>query len=172
MWEKRIIHEGLHAFRVVRGHTEEEVETKARLQLEAWADTWKRRQEQQAAAERRLWKKSLLERQVDIDRRAKSVATERTREAESTLYTVRTLLVDALTKPQVFDWESLRDKKRFCNPRPLDPTPAALPMEPLRSAPHFEVNAVKVTLKPTDWIIPGRRRKKILAAQTLFASAF
>jgi predicted RecB family nuclease len=85
MWEKRIIHEGLHAFRVVRGQTQEEVAIKARLQVAAWADTWRRRQEKQAAAEKLLQQRSWQERQIDIDCRAKAFATNRTRELESAL---------------------------------------------------------------------------------------
>ena len=39
--EIEITHEGLHAYRKVRGVTKEEVETKARLQLDAWNARWK-----------------------------------------------------------------------------------------------------------------------------------
>jgi hypothetical protein len=125
MWEKRIIHEGLCAYRMVRGHTQEEVETKARLQLAAWADTWRRRQEKQAALARLLIQRSLQERQIDIDRRAKAFATDRTKELEANLYAVRNLLMDAITKPQVLDWAALYNKKAFAKPQPLIPVLAA-----------------------------------------------
>jgi hypothetical protein len=42
MWELKIKHEGLHAYRNVRGATKEEAETKARLQLDAWNARWAR----------------------------------------------------------------------------------------------------------------------------------
>jgi len=161
MWQRLIIHEGLHAYRVVRGHTQEEVETKARIQMEAWNQTWKRKQELRAAAEKRTWKRSEWDKQVDIDRRAKSLATDRTKELEASLYIVRNLLMDALTKQQAFDWETLKDKSHFCKPGPARLAPAALPMEPSRSDPRFVVTSVKATLSFIDWIIPGRRRKKI-----------
>jgi restriction system protein len=161
MWQKLIIHEGLHAYRVVRGHTQEEVETKARIQTEAWGQTWKRKQEQRDAAEKRTWKRSEWDKQVDIDRRAKNLATERTKELEASLYTVRNLLMDALTKQQAFDWETLKDKAHFCKPGPARLVPAALPVEPSRSDPRFVVSSVKMTFSLIDWVIPGRRRKKI-----------
>jgi|HubBroStandDraft_6_1064221.scaffolds.fasta_scaffold01491_8 restriction system protein len=165
MWEKRIIHEGLHAFRVVRGHTPEEVETKARLQLAAWADTWRRRQERQAAAEKLLQQRSWQERQIDIDRRAKALATDRTRELESAIYAARNLLMDAITKPKTLDWAALRDSKGFTKSQPVAPTAAALPLEPSRSGPGFAVDAVTVSLKFLDHVIPGRKQKKITEAR-------
>jgi restriction system protein len=165
MWEKRIIHEGLHAFRVVRGYTEEEVETKTRLQLAAWAATWKRKLEQRSSAEKILQQRSWRERQTDVDKRAKSLAADRTKELEASLYTVRSLLLDSLTKQQAFDWEGLKDKGRFSSPGPLRPTHAALPPEPLRNEPRFVVDAVTTRLKLIDWVIPGRRRKKIYDAK-------
>ncbi|HXN97811.1 MAG TPA: restriction endonuclease [Candidatus Acidoferrales bacterium] len=73
--------------------------------------------------------------------------------------------MDALTKQQTFDWESLKDKGRFSVPGPLRPTPAILPVEPLASDPRFVVDTVKVTLKLIDWVIPGRRRKRIYDAK-------
>jgi restriction system protein len=164
MWEKRIIHEGLHAFRVVRGQTQEEVEIKARLQVGAWADTWKRRQEKQAAAEKLLQQRSWQERQIDIDRRAKAVATDRTRELESALYAARNLLMDAITKPKTLDWAALRDSKRFTKSPPVGPVAAAHPVEPSRLDPGFAVDGVTVSLKFLDHIIPGRKSKKIAEA--------
>jgi restriction system protein len=166
MWEKRIQHEGLHAFRVVRGHTKEETELKARLQLEAWNASWKRKLEQKAAAEKRLSKQELWERQVDVDRRSKAFATERTVDAENQLYAVRNLLIDALTKKQIFDWDSLQDKSHFDKPAPPHAQNAPLPPEPQRSDPQFVVLPVTATLKMSDWIIPGRRQTKVVAAQT------
>jgi hypothetical protein len=42
MWERRVKHEGLHAYRTVRGVTQAEAETKARLQMDAWSARWAR----------------------------------------------------------------------------------------------------------------------------------
>src|ERR1039458_6727890 len=44
MWEVRVQHEGLKAYRVVRGATQQEAELKARLQVAAWNERWSNRQ--------------------------------------------------------------------------------------------------------------------------------
>jgi hypothetical protein len=42
MWEVSVQHEGLKAYRVVRGVTQEEAELKANLQIAAWNERWAR----------------------------------------------------------------------------------------------------------------------------------
>jgi hypothetical protein len=83
MWEKRISHEGLHTYRVVRGVSKEEAELKARLQLLAWQDRWSRLQAVEAKRRERLSRRAGWERQAEIEKRARDVALELTREAEA-----------------------------------------------------------------------------------------
>jgi hypothetical protein len=40
MWEVRVQHEGLKAYRVVRGVTQKEADLKARLQVAAWNERY------------------------------------------------------------------------------------------------------------------------------------
>jgi hypothetical protein len=67
MWEIKIKHEGLHAYRTVRGATEQEAETKARLQIDAWNARWARFVERETARQERLKKRNWVEKQSDRD---------------------------------------------------------------------------------------------------------
>src|SRR5712664_2084101 len=118
MWEIKIKHEGLHAYRKVRGATKEEAETKARLQLEAWNVRWNRFQDTAAARQKRLQKREVWDKQSDIDKRAKEHALALTKEAEATLDGLRGLLSSALGQAHYFNWEGLKDTSKFEKPEP------------------------------------------------------
>jgi restriction system protein len=166
MWEIKIKHEGLHAYRNIRGATQQEAETKARLQIEAWDVRWKRFQEIAAARQQRLAKRGWADKQADIDRRAKEHAVELTKEAEAALDGLRGLLKHALGHAHIFNWEGLKDSSTFDKPKP---TPAVLekfPPEPLPSDSQFSTIPVPVTIKVVDWLLPGAREKKLTAAKT------
>ncbi len=165
MWEKRISHEGLHTYRVIRGASKEEVELKARLQVEAWNDRWKRMQEMEAARRARLNRREFWERQVDLDKRAKNHALELTKEAEANILAVRSLLSDSLGKKHSLDWEALKDTSQFTKPQPTPPALQSLSAEPMRTEGRFKLEPVATSITFLDWIIPGSRKKKIAAAQ-------
>jgi restriction system protein len=166
MWEIKVKHEGLHAYRSIRGATQQEADTKARLQLEAWDVRWKRLQEVVAARQQRLEKRGWADKQADMDKRAKEHALELTKEAEAAIDGLRGLLSRALGQAHSFNWESLKDTFTFEKP---NPTPAVLetyPSEPLPSDSQFITIAVPVTIKFVDWLLPGAREKKLTAAKT------
>lgn len=165
MWEIRIKHEGLHAYRTVRGATEQEAQTKARLQIDAWNARWVKLVARESARQERLKKKNWAEKQSDIDKRAKEHALVLTKEAEAAVDGLRTLLGDALAKGRPFDWESLKDSSQFGKPEPLAPKLDPLPAEPLASEPQFVVVPVSAKLTLVDWLLPGAREKKLEAAR-------
>jgi len=103
-WQVTITHEGLHAYRVIRGSSKEEVELKARLQQQAWNDRWTRIQAANAARLERLAKTQRWEKLVDVERRAKSEALDLTKQAEAQLEELRNLLRNALDKKRFLDW--------------------------------------------------------------------
>jgi restriction system protein len=168
MWEKRIVHEGLHAFRVVRGVTQEEVEIKARLQLALWADRWRRKQELEQARHKRASKTVAWESQNEADRRAKAVALELTKEAEATVEGLKSLLPDALARQHPFDWKQLEDRTSFSKDEPLAITLKPLPPEPQCSDPAFLISAFTPKLTFMDWIIPPLRKRKLRSAQLMY----
>lgn len=62
MWEKRITHPGLNAYRVVRGQSQYDVEMKALAQEAVWAERWLKKVEAEntrAAKAKRLEARAL-----------------------------------------------------------------------------------------------------------------
>lgn len=160
MWQTAIVHEGLNAFRMVRGSTKEEVETKARLQLAAWNERWKRRQVVEARRQKNLSLAEWHERQVDLDRRARAVALERTKEAERATEILNTLLQAALAKPPGFDWNRLSDLAPFAKPAPVLPELKTLPREPLMSDSDFQYTRALVRFSLIERLIPPLQHAK------------
>jgi restriction system protein len=161
MWEIKIKHEGLHAYRNVRGATKEEAETKARLQIEAWNVRWKRFLDTEATRQERLKKRGWADKQSDIDKRAKEHALALTKEAEATLDRLRGLLGRALGQAHSFNWESLKDTSRFEKP---EPTPSMLedyPAKPSITESQFTPLPVPVTVNFFDWFLPRVRAEKL-----------
>ncbi len=152
-------------FRVIRGATKEEAEYKARLQMDAWNARWAKNQADEAARNLRLMKKTLWEKQTDLDRRAKHEAFQLTKEAEAEILAVRSLLSHALSKSQCLDWEGVKDKSTFDKPQPLQPQAKSFPPEPTRNEGRFQFVPVKVRVGFFDWIIPGRERRKLFDAE-------
>jgi restriction system protein len=165
MWEIRVKHEGLHAYRTVRGATQQEADTKARLQIEAWDARWTRLVERETARQKKLEKRNWADKQSDIDKRAKEHALELTKDAEAAMDGLRELLSGALGKPQSFNWESLKDTSRFEKPEPPVPGLEGFTAEPLITESQFVATPVPSTIKFVDWIIPGAREKKLKAVR-------
>src|SRR6266850_1703976 len=166
MWEIKIKHEGLHAYRNVRGSTKEEAETKARLQIEAWNVRWKRLLDAEATRQERLRKRGWADKQSDIDKRAKEHALALTKEAEATLDGIRGLLSHALSQTHSFNWESLKDTSRFEKPEPTPPLIESYPTEPLITQPQFTSLPVPATVNFVDWFLPGVRARKLASMKT------
>src|ERR1700722_3512278 len=165
MWEVKVTHEGLHAYRNVRGATKEEAETKARLQVDAWNARFQRLREVSAARQERLIKQNHWDTQTEFDKRAKHHALALTKDAELELAGLRGLLTGALIQAHPFNWEELKDTSRFEKPEPVAPAAEQMPSAPLQSEPQFTVLPAFVRLTFTEWIIPGARKKKLLAAR-------
>lgn len=125
-------HDGLKKHRLIRGETESIIKLKAALQVQDWDDRWKvvdgreRERSQRAAGKRQQ------------DER-KAQATERTAEAQKELEVLGSILKATLSVDDRVNWENLKDKKSFPEPKPSQPKPPqepvlrALPDEPKRS---------------------------------------
>lgn len=163
MWEKRVVHNGLNAYRVIRGSTYEEVETKARLQLAAWAERWERKTQTERDRQARASKHLAFERKADVEARFKAVALGRTREAEAAIQGLKTILLEALHNKAPFDWAALKDTTQFSEPMPAAPKPKPLPAEPRRDQPEFAVAPFWISLTLFDRIVPVWKKRKQLA---------
>ena len=144
MWEKRISHPGLKAYRVVRGQTQQDADIKAALQIELWDERWRRAQEKQAAA------------------RLSSSVYDLTKEAERHHKKLATILLDSLKKSHRMDWEKEKRYSLFPGSPPPPPSLHQLPPKPVR-----EVVRVAVL----DWIWPGRRASRNRKADERIRSA-
>jgi len=146
VYEQRIFHAGLKAYRVIRGATLYDVEEKAKAQTAAWNDRWSRIQDAQT-------RKLAKERQASQTFQQKEWALERTRVAEAEVQALSSLRTDSIEIDHTIDWELLKDKTPFPTPRPQKPRPDAFPPEPVR---------IQIPEPPLTWwqgLIPPLRAR-------------
>jgi restriction system protein len=156
MWEVRVQHAGLKAYRVVRGTTQEEANLKANLLVAAWDERWARTQSALKARQEKL--------QKSWDKEAnKGAALSRTSELEEQCSALETILSTGLQQ-HPFRWLSLKYSTRFTQPRPKEPTAPGKPEEP---NPYWF--APYLTL--LDRVFSGRRIKREAQAAVSFEGA-
>jgi len=164
MWEKRIIHKGLNAYRLVRGYSQHEVETKAGLQLAQWEARWKA---QQQRSDRQL--------RITNDQAAKNSALEQTVELEAQRKILETLLTSICSTDASLDWEALKQHAKFSLPVPIKPTLQPLPtspspLQPAKPLPALIVHTARDATPQwsvAERAMPFLRKKKQLEAEVL-----
>jgi restriction system protein len=159
MWEKRIFHPGLKAFRVIRGANQATVELKARLQTDIWNERWRKIE---LANSKRLKEEEVAKARFQ----QKDLALQRTREAERHLNSLTTILRDGIEIDHVLDWEHLKDRSPFSDPEPKEPQYLSSLPAPLRGSPEFVPQ-----LSLADYLVPGRRSRRIAEAERRYAEA-
>ncbi|MGI8770844.1 MAG: restriction endonuclease [Acidobacteriaceae bacterium] len=149
MWEIRVQHEGLSAYRVVRGVTKEEAELKATLQIASWNERWSSRESAL------LTKHKKLQRTWDLETN-KEIARTRTEELQYQMVTIETLLRAGIEQPP-FRWDQLWSTTLFTLSLPSTPISPSKP-----AGPNAVVYAPVLTT--FDRIFAGRRAKKEIQA--------
>ncbi|MGD0800959.1 MAG: restriction endonuclease [Terracidiphilus sp.] len=152
MWEVRVQHTGLNAYRVVRGVTQAEAELKANLQVAVWNERWAKTQ---AALRNRQDK---LKKSWDKEEN-KRTALNRTTELEEQRAAIELILATGIQQQPLL-WSSLKDKTAFTLSRPKDPPAQIKPNKPIHPtvpdpveyAPRFSI---------IDRIFANRRAEKI-----------
>jgi restriction system protein len=122
MWEVRVQHDGLKAYRVVRGVTRQEAELKASLQRAAWNERWENRLLALKAKQEKLqvsW-------DIEINRRT---ARNRTAELKVQLNALETIL-EAGLQQDLFRWSNLTNTIMFTEPQPNRPVTPIRPAKP------------------------------------------
>jgi restriction system protein len=161
MWEKRIVHNGLHAYRLIRGQSKEEVETKAALQLAQWEARWSKKVE-------------TGQRMAD-DYAGKQLALARTEELEAQRDALEKLLISVAHADTTLDWDSLKRTDSYPVPPPQQSALERLPKAP-EPLPPPEPPPVPVvhTFYPfaPNWSVPERlipplRRRKLKEMQEI-----
>jgi restriction system protein len=158
-YERRISHQGLNAFRVVRGSDPSDVDIKAKLQLKTWDQKWERSQE----AHRQEEKKKATNFAKD---QKKQLALRKTDAAQKQLDAMSKTLSGSLGKDYRVDWDDLKDKTSFPTPVPQEQQPIPMPRRPLREDAIFQPQ-----LGLLDKILSSRREKKFAEQLYRFQAA-
>jgi restriction system protein len=163
IYERRVYHQELKAYRIIRGATQEDVEAKATYQLEIWANRWKRLQaseenqriRQQAAAVQQI---SKIAREQKI-----RLALQQTQELQEQLDTVASLLDQAISRDYRRDWDALKSHARFPDLAPVQPKPEMAVLQYPPSPPSPEAYRYKPTL--IDRLLPFIRSRREAAGK-------
>src|SRR5208283_7136 len=113
---------------------------------------------------RRYWQPTT---QADRDKENKAAALQYTLDAEGALAAVKNLLADSLSKDHILDWEFVKDKRNFSKPHPSPPAARPLMPEPMRTEDRFQFQPMVAKIGFVDWIVPGRRKKKLGYAEAI-----
>ena len=157
-------HDGLKKHRLIRCNDESIAKRKAQLQIEEWADRW---MVVDSRTKERFHRAAGKQQQEE----RKSQAAEQTAEAQQALEVLSSLLRATLSIDCKLDWESLKDKSPFLEPKPRKPqaskppTSAPLPREP---KPLDSRYLPKLGL--LDKIISSRKDRLFLEKKMLFAA--
>jgi restriction system protein len=157
MYEIRVQHPGLKAFRVIRDFNKEIAELRAKLQIEAWEQRWNRVQATDA--------KRREKQQISWDNDAnKRVAQSKTSDCQQAISEIETLLKDSIELDHRVDWDSLKDRTRFDVPRPTTPPLREMPPAPMSQSfdPKFSL---------ADYLLPPLKQRKRQQAQERFDEA-
>lgn len=153
-------HDGLRKHRLIRGSDRGVVCRKASVQQVEWNDKWVAHQEREAERRRKeaeRQSKDELKEQREARRR---LAAEQTSDAKRELERLEQILAHTLAINDVIDWESLKDKSPFPEPKP--PKPVLLP-EPLPYTSPPEPRRTSAAYQPRlgllDKLLSSRRQR-------------
>lgn len=163
-YQMEIWHDGLKKHRIIRGESEGVVRLKAKLQGEEWMERWAIQSSREDERSVKLAGKRQIEER-------KSVAAERSAEAQNALSGLSTILVHTLSVDDKIDWDSLKDKKSFGEPRPRPTSPPPAPTAPVPPVePHPLDFAYVPKLGLLDRLIRARRVRLEAEKRDLLAS--
>jgi restriction system protein len=159
-------HDGLKKHRVIKGEAESIVKLKATLQAQEWEQRWSVVKEKEKSRSEKFAGKW----QADKN---KTLAIDRSNEAQLALDQLSSLLIATLEIDDTIDWEELKDKAVFPEPKlpafqlPEPPALPVSPREPLRSD-----NGYTPSFGMLDKIFSSRRARAIEQKDLLFAEDY
>lgn len=145
LYNVEVRHDGLHKYRMISGNDHYVVQQKAEAQLAQWNEMWEKKQ------------KAV---------RTQKTCEEQTKEAQEILACIDNTLLYTVSVDDRVNWDSLKDKRAFPDPKPIAPERESLPTEPLESWPEFEP-----LLGFFDKISRKARAKKVAAVEQRFKLA-
>ena len=122
MFEVRVQHAGLNAYRVVRGVTQQEANLKANLLVASWDERWAKMQSTLKSRQEKLQKTWGVEAN-------KEIARTRTEELQKQLDALSSILTAGIDQ-NVLHWENLKDTTPFTLPCPKEPLEQHRPERP------------------------------------------
>jgi len=129
-YQVEVRHPGLHKYRLIKGTDRYVVEQKAAAQVRTWDEMWEKKQAAEAVRETR-------QRAVQEKDAKKTLAAERTAEAQDILSGIDQTLLHTLNVNDRIEWDSLLDRKPFPKALPPEPKWHPVPKEPKDSDPQF-----------------------------------
>ncbi len=151
-WTLEVRHAGLNKYREIRGYDERVVEERAVALRAQWDAEWERRCEADQRRRDRLGRESL-----------KRQAVERTHAAGAALESLSCILADGLKADCRVNWENLKDRSRFSEPKPLRPAAISAPWPPDRSNLWYQPR-----LGLMEFLSRKRKRAAMIAASQSF----
>ena len=158
-------HDGLKKHRVITSAEPDILRRKAALQAADWEEKWSR----VSAREQGRLTKEEHKNEQEANKRA---AIERTVAAQSELAGLASTLRHTLAIDDAVDWEDLKIKGEFGEPRPRKPkprpkpTPRIMPQEPCVDDPPYQL-----TLGLLDKLFSSRRERVMAEARAKFKAA-
>lgn len=156
MYQVEIRHNDLNKYRVIKGSDPHVVEQKAKVQLIEWDEMWEKKEAKLAQQEAR--EQAALEKE-----QKKTLAAQRTEEAEQQLASLENTLRYTLDIDDRIDWEKLKDKSQFPKDMPSLPKFTTIPREPQQMDERY---VPKLSL--IDKMIGPFKQKKMEYAERLF----
>lgn len=153
MWEIEISHIGLGKHRRIRGTDQSIVEQLAAAQKAIWDSMWQ--------------EKLLKEKIAQNIQSSMEEAVERSRQAAEDIEIIENILKHSLDINDTIEWESLKEKSGFPEPKPQLPQLLAVPLPPSKTDLLYQPE-----IGLLDYIFPSRKRKKIDDAKILFKNDF
>lgn len=164
-FELEVAHDELHKFQVIRGDNPQVVAARAQTKAAEWDEAWAKR----SAADSRRREREDAARDVEAKR---TLAAERTAEAQAALECLRTTLKRTLAVDDAIDWESLKDRSAYPVAEPAAPAPSPLPDKPaVPSEPLATDEAFKPRLGFMEFFSSARKQKRIDESQEAFGQA-
>lgn len=133
----KLEHAGLNKVRFIKCNDSDILAAKAAMQAVEWDERWRVLSEKDKLRRNKLAGKQYVESQ-------KELATQRTEEALTELNGLETLLANALKRDSRLDWDAIKDRSQFADPKPsvsqwpVRPQSPAEEAEPKLSDPKYQ----------------------------------
>ena len=148
-------HKGLREHKIVSAPDLDILRNKVTVQAEKWADKWRKQE---------LKRKALEEREKNLGE-----ATRRSEEAKRALEEIENILTHTLAIDDAIDWDTLKKKGSFDEPKPSKPKKEPSKKYPLKPDENSEGFRPKFTL--LDKIFKSRKEQKIKEYERKYSAA-